>query len=58
MPSYIYGLALMGPMRFFLQQPIMTGKVAKWIMMLSKFDLHYIAKMYIKGMVVSDFLAN
>ena len=44
----------MDPIRYLLQQLVISGKVAKWTTMLSEFDLRYIPQKAIKGRVITD----
>lgn len=36
----------------------MIGKLAKWVMLLSEFDIEYVDKKAIKGQVITDQLAD
>jgi len=54
----VHVVAPLDPIRYLLQQPIMSGKVVRYIVMLSEFDLRYILQKSIKGRVVSNFLVE
>ena len=36
----------------------MTGKLARWLVLLTEFDIDYVARKVIKGRAVADFLAQ
>ena len=38
-----------------LSMPIMSGRIGKWILVLSEFDLHYESSKAVKGHIMADF---
>ena len=44
------------PLRYLQQTPSLTGKLAKWLVLLTKFDIDYVAKKVVKGRAVDDLL--
>lgn len=46
------------PLRYLQQTPSLTGKLARWLLLVTEFDIDYVAKKVIKGRVVVDFLAQ
>jgi len=54
----LYMVALIDPIRSLLQQPILSGQMAKLIVKLSEFDLYFIPQRSIKGTVVFDFFTD
>lgn len=44
-------------LKFLLNKATLIGKLAKWVMMLSEFDIEYVDKKYIKGQVIANQLA-
>jgi len=54
----VHVIALMDPIRDFLQQSLISGKVARWTIRLLKFDLYYIPMKSIKGRAVSNVLID
>jgi len=56
--SAVHGVALTDPMRYLLHEPMITSKVAKWMVMQSEVNLHYIQQKSIKARVVPDFLID
>ena len=47
----------MDPMKHLCEAPSLVGKLAKWLVLLTKFDVQYLTKKTIKGRVVAEFLA-
>ena len=45
------------PLKYLQQTPSLTGKFAKWLVLLTEFDIDYVAKKVVKGRAVADFLA-
>ena len=46
------------PLRCLQQTPSLTGKLARWLVLLTEFDIDYVAKKVLKGRAVADFLAQ
>jgi hypothetical protein len=46
------------PLKYLLSKATLTGRLAKWVMILSEFDIHYIDRRAIKRQVIADQLAN
>jgi len=41
-----------------LSMPIMSGRIDKWILVLSEFDLHYESAEAVKGQIMADFVTQ
>jgi len=41
-----------------LSMPIMSGRIGKWILALSEFDLHYESAKAVKGQIMADFITQ
>jgi len=41
-----------------LSMPIMSGRIGKWILALSKFDLRYESAKAVKGQIMADFITQ
>jgi hypothetical protein len=41
-----------------LSMPIMSGRIGKWILALSEFDLRYESAKAVKGQVMADFVTQ
>ena len=46
------------PLRYLQQTPSRTGKLARWLVLLTEFDIDYVAKKVVKGRAVANFLAQ
>ena len=46
------------PLRYLQQTPSLTEKLARWLVLLTEFDIYYVARKVVKGRVVADFLAQ
>ena len=48
----------MDPLKYFFEKPTLSGRLSRWLILLAKFDLKYMARKTIKGSVASDFYAE
>ena len=48
----------MDPLKYLIEKPALNGRQLRWLILLAKFDLKYVARKTIKGSVVSDFYAK
>ena len=46
------------PLKYIQQTPSLTGKLARWLILLTEFDIEYLSRKVIKGRAVVDFLAQ
>ena len=46
------------PLRYLQQTPSLKEKLARWLVLLTEFDIDYVAKKVVKGRAVADFLAQ
>ena len=44
--------------RYMLSMPIMSGRIGKWILALSEFDLRYESAKAVKGQIMADFITQ
>lgn len=51
-------ISKMDPFKYVFEKPALTGRVARWQMALTKYDIHNVTKKTIKGSVLSDYLAH
>ncbi|XP_058070996.1 uncharacterized protein LOC131220035 [Magnolia sinica] len=47
----------MDPLKYLFEKPALTGRIAKWQLLLSKFDITYVTQKAIKGQALADHLA-
>ncbi|XP_074282938.1 uncharacterized protein LOC141607485 [Silene latifolia] len=48
----------MEQIKYLFEKPLLNGRMSRWTLMLSEFDLEYVPLKAIKGRVVVDFLAE
>ncbi|KAA0042068.1 uncharacterized protein E5676_scaffold306G003230 [Cucumis melo var. makuwa] len=46
------------PIKYVLSRPIISGRLAKWVVLLQQYDIVYISQKAIKGQVLASFLAD
>ncbi|XP_055806917.1 uncharacterized protein LOC129875663 [Solanum dulcamara] len=51
-------ISRMDPLKYIFQKPMPTGKLAKWQILLSEFDIIYVTQKAIKGQALADHLAE
>ena len=51
-------VAKIDPLKYFLSKAALIGRLAKWVMVLSEFDIQYVERKAIKGQVIVDQLAD
>ncbi|WCJ29475.1 hypothetical protein M5689_011108 [Euphorbia peplus] len=52
----IKAVAKIDPMKYLYGTPSLVGKLSRWLLLLSEFDIEYITKKVIKGRAVAEFL--
>ena len=45
------------PLKYLQQTPSLTGKLARWLILLTEFDIEYLPRKVVKGRAVAEFLA-
>ena len=55
LPFQIWVVARMDPLKYLFEKSALSGKLSRWLILLAKFNLKYVARKTIKGNVVSDF---
>jgi len=48
----------MDPIKYIFEKPALTGRIARWQMLLSEYDILYVTQKAIKGRALADFLAH
>ena len=51
-------MAKIDPLKYFLSKAALTGRLAKWVMILSKFEIQYVEQKAIKAQTIVDELAD
>lgn len=59
MLSHTIGLVLkFDLLKYIISRPILFGRIGKWALLLSEFDIKFIPQKAIKGQVLTDFLVD
>ena len=48
----------MDPIKYIFEKPALTGRISRWQMLLSEYDIEYRAQKAIKGSTLANHLAN
>ncbi|XP_055960921.1 uncharacterized protein LOC126674900 [Mercurialis annua] len=47
-----------GLIKYVMSKPVLSGRLAKWALLLQKFDISYVSQKAVKGQALADFLAD
>jgi len=48
----------MDPLKYLFEEPTLSGRLSRWLILLVEFDFKYVARKTMKGSVVLDFCAE
>ena len=51
-------MARMDPLKYLFEEPTLSGRLSRWLILLAEFDLKHMARKTIKGSIISDFCAE
>jgi len=51
-------ISKMDPIKYIFEKPALTGRIARWQMLLSEYDILYVTQKAIKGSALANFLAH
>ena len=51
-------IARLDPIKYIFEKPSLSGRITKWQVLLSEFDILYMSQKVIKGSAIADFLAK
>ena len=51
-------IAKLDPIKYIFEKPSLSGRIARWQVLLSEFDILYMSQKAIKGSAIADFLAG
>ena len=51
-------IARMDPLKYLMEKPVQAGKTAKWILLLSEFDIKYMTQKSVKERAIANHLAH
>ncbi|KAM1846160.1 hypothetical protein ACFX13_020365 [Malus domestica] len=58
LPCHIHIIAKTDMIKYMLSKPMLTGRIGKWILVLSEFSFQYVPQKAIKGQAIADFLVE
>ncbi|XP_077230199.1 uncharacterized protein LOC143863420 [Tasmannia lanceolata] len=56
--SKVLLLSRMDPLKYLFEKPALTGRTARWLLLLSEFDITYVTQKSVKGRVIAEQLAD
>ena len=51
-------IARIDPLKYLMEKPVQDGKTAKWVLLLSEFDIKFVTQNFVKGRAIVDHLAH
>ena len=51
-------ISRLDPLRYLFDKPTLTGRLIRWLVLLSEFDIQYVSQKSIKGSIIVDHLAS
>ncbi|XP_077242553.1 uncharacterized protein LOC143883076 [Tasmannia lanceolata] len=54
----IYLVSRMDPMKYLFEKPALIGRTARWLLLLSEFDITYVTQKSVKGRIIAEQLAD
>lgn len=54
----VWIVARLDPLKYLFENPTMSGRLSRWLILLVEFDLKYVARKTIKGNALSNFCAK
>ena len=51
-------ISKMDPIKYIFEKPALIGRIARWQMLLSEYDIEYRSQKAIKGSILVDYLAH
>ena len=46
------------PLRYLFDRPVLTGRLMRWLVLLTEFDIQYMTQKSVKGSIVADHLSS
>nr|CAN83640.1 hypothetical protein VITISV_001524 [Vitis vinifera] len=54
----VHLISRLDPLRYLFDRPTLTGRLMRWLVLLTEFDIQYVSQKSIKGSIVADHLAS
>ena len=51
-------ISKLDPIKYMMESPALSGRMARWQLLLSEYDIAYVSQKSIKGSAIADFLAT
>ena len=48
----------MDPLKYLFEKPALSGRLSRWLILLTEFDLKYVSRKTIIGSIISNFCAE
>ena len=58
LPFQVWIVARMDPLQYLFKKTALSGRLPRWLILLAKFDVKYVARKTIKGSIMLDFCAK
>ncbi|KAL6321930.1 hypothetical protein AAG906_035834 [Vitis piasezkii] len=54
----VHLISCLDPLRYLFDKPALTGRLMRWLVLLTEFDIQYVSQKSIKGSIIADHLAS
>ncbi|RVW70824.1 Ribonuclease HI [Vitis vinifera] len=54
----VHLISRLDPLRYLFDRPALVGRLMRWLVLLTEFDIHYVTQKSVRGSVVADHLAS
>ena len=54
----VHLISHLDPLRYLFDRPALVGRLMRWLVLLTEFDIHYVTQKSIRGSIVADHLAS
>ena len=54
----VHLISRLDPLRYLFDRPALVGRLMRWLVLLTEFDIHYVTQKSIIGSIVTDHLAS
>ena len=51
-------ISRLDPLRYSFDRPTLVGRLMRWLVLLTEFDIHYVTQKFIRGNIIVDHLAS
>ena len=51
-------ISKLDPIKYIFEKPSLSGRIARWQVLLSEYDIQYVSQKAIKGSAIAEFLAD